>query len=218
MKKRNLVLIFALMLFLPLLYGCGQSVKYVCSDGSVTTDTSKCPPAGQPITSITESKVIPQDVFTLQKGESIMFDGKKVRLLDVFSDGITYIDVSGVTREIKATNQLEIINGLEVIVKGLNYVVTDPDSSTATLKIDTLVLNSSEYLFFVDNPQVVEGVEVTVKGITPSYILVDTPNVLGMKIYPGNSKVFSGLNITNVKAFPRGIRVEDYAILRITRV
>ncbi len=211
------MLVFALILFIPLLYGCGKSVKYVCSDGSVTTDTSKCPPAGQSITSITESKVIPQDIFTLRKGESIVFKDKKVKLLDVFSDGITYVDVSGVMREIKATNQMEIINGLEVIVRNLNYVVTDPDSSTATLKLSPLILNSSEYLFFVDNPQVVEGVEVTVKGITPSYILVDTPNVLGMKIYPGNSKVFSGLNITNVKAFPRGIRAEDYAILRITR-
>ncbi len=217
MKKGNWVLVFVALLSLFLLYGCGQSVKYVCSDGSVTTDTSKCPPAGKPIASITESKVTSQDIFTLKKGESIVFKDKKVKLLDVFSDGITYIDVSGVTREIKATNQLEIINGLEIVVKGLNYVVTNPDSSTAILKINPLVLNSSEYLFFIDDSQVVENVEVTLKGVTPSYVLVDTPSALGMKIYPGSSKVFSGLNITNVKAFPRGVRAEDYAILRITK-
>ncbi len=213
--REAMMLLFFLFLSTFLLAGCQQSVKYVCSDGSVVTDASQCPPAEEVESSITPSEVISTDVFTMRGDESIDFEGKNVKLVEVLSDGKTLVEVSGVQREIKSTKQLEIINGLEIVVQSISYVFTDPASSSATLKINTLVLGEDEYLFYVDRPQVVEDVEVTLSGVTSSYILVGTEQVPGMKIYPGSSKVVSGLSITNLKAFPRGVRAEDYAILKI---
>jgi len=206
------------LMFVFLLSGCAETVKYICSDGSVVANPSACPLPENPSPQITTPEVTPSDIFVLKKEESIHVFGKKVTLDDVFDDGKTVVDVNGIAREIKSTKYLEIIDGLEVIVQSINFVVTDPDSSSATLKINPLTLNNSEYLFFVDEPQVVYDVEVTLEGVTPSYILVDTDDVLGMKIYPGSSKIISGLNITNVRVFPHGIRAEDYAILRIYRI
>jgi hypothetical protein len=212
---RRVLIIFVLLLFLA---GCSQSVKYVCSDGSVVKDASDCPSPEETQNAISTPEVITKtDTYNLKKSESMDFDGKSVKLKDVFDDGRTIVDVSGVAREIKSTKYLEIINGLEVTVMGITYQSTDPDASSATLKLNKLALNQSEYLFFNDQPQVIDKVEVTLSGVTPSYIIVDTGDVLGMKIYPGSSKVVSGINITNVRAFPRGVRSEDYAILRVVK-
>jgi len=210
--------IFVLLVLVFLFAGCQQPVKYVCSDGSVVSDASLCPQEEEePETTIAPPEVTSTDTFVMKIGESVDFEGKAVKLLDVSNDGKTLVEVSGVVREIRSTKQVEIINGLEVVVLTISYVNTDPDSSMATLKFSPLTLGYDEYLFYVDKPQSIEGVEVTLTGVASSYILVDTDEVSGMKIYPGSSKIVSGLNITNFKAFPRGIRVEDYAILRITK-
>lgn len=209
------ILIFCLLVFL--FAGCSQSVRYVCSDGSVVSDPSKCPPSEKYQSPITEPTVTPSDVFTLKKGDSMDFEGKKVKLLDVLNEGTTSFDVSGVEGEIKGTKTLEIINGLEIVVERINYIFTNPDSSSAYFRLRTFIPNATEYLFFADKPQIVEGVEVILTGVTSSYVLVDAGDVSGMKIYPGSSKEISGLNVTNVEAFPHGIRAEDYAILRIVK-
>lgn len=212
--KRILILLALVFLFA----GCGQSVKYVCSDGSVVSDASKCPPSEEYKAPVTEPTVMPTDVFTLKKGESMAFEGKDVKLVDVLDNGRTIFSVSGVKTEIKGTKELEIINGLEVFVDKVNYVFVDPASSNAYFKLRMFVPNASEYLFFTDTPQNVDGIQVTLTGVTPTYVLVDGGNVRGMKIYAGSSKEIDGLNVTNVRAFPHGIRVEDYAILRIVKV
>ncbi|MFH1332311.1 MAG: hypothetical protein ABIH63_03425 [archaeon] len=213
-----IILLLSSLFLVFLLAGCQQPVKYVCSDGSVVSDASLCPIEEEETEiPITTPEITPTDTFVMKISESVDFEGKTIKLLDVSNDGKTLVDVSGVTREIMSTKQVEIVNGLEVVVLSINYVNTDPDSSMATLKFSPLTLGYDEYLFYVDKPQSIEGIEVTLTGVASSYILIDTDDVSGMKIYPGSSKIVSGLNITNFKAFPRGVRAEDYAILIITK-
>ncbi len=206
-----------LLLFVLLFIGCGESVKYVCSDGSVVSDASLCPRPEEP-KQITKPEVKPQGVYTMTKGNSMNFEGKVVKLLDVFNNGGTHFYVSGVSTEIKATKELEIINGVEIVVQSIQYNNTNPELSSATFTIKKFVPNENEYLLFVDKPQIVDGVEITLKGVSSSYVLVDLGEFEYMKIYPGMSKEIGGFNVTNVKAFPHGRRIEDYAILKVVRI
>lgn len=207
------LLLFSALAFL--LAGCSERVSYVCSDSSVVSNPSDCPPKEE--APISTPEVTTSDVYTLKVGESADVDGRKVTLKNVFADGRVLVEVSGVGMEFPSTKHLEIVSGLEVVIQSINFFVTQPGSSTAVLKINPFVPAPDEHILFVDEPQVVEDVKVTVKGITPSYIIVDTENVLGMKIYPGSSKVMSGINITNIRAFPHGIRSQDYVILKVVR-
>lgn len=213
----KLFLVSALIFSLFIFFGCSKSVKYVCSDGSVVSDTSRCAPVPS-LNSITQPEVSSPDVFRLAKGESVFFEGKKITLVNLLSNGKSTFSVSGVSVEVESTKKLEIINGLEIVVQSIDYNFTSPDLSTISFKVSPLVLNSDEYLFFVGEPLIIDRSTITLRGVTPSYIVVDTDDVLGMKIYPGGSKVVSGLNITSVKSFPHGIRADDYAILRINKV
>lgn len=211
------IMIISLLVLSLIFFGCSNSVKYVCSDGSIVSDTSKCSSFANS-NSITKPEVSSSNVFTLVKGESVFFEGKKITLVDLFSDGGSIFSVSGVSAEVSSTKNLEIINGLEITVQNINYNFTNLDLSTVSFKVNTFVLDKDEYLFFVNEPLTIDKSTIILQGVTPSYLIVDTDNVLGIKIYPGSSKVISGLNITSVKSFPHGIRADDYAILRINKV
>ncbi|MEM4245433.1 MAG: hypothetical protein QXR60_04495 [Candidatus Nanoarchaeia archaeon] len=209
-------LISFLLFFVLLFFGCSESVKYVCSDGSVVSDASLCPRPEEP--KPPEIKITSEGTYTLTKGESMTFEGKEIKLLDVLYGGRTLFYVSGVATEIKATKELEIINGIEIVVQSIYYNNTNPELSSATFTIKRFIPKENEYLFFVDQPKIIEGVEVTLTGVSSSYVLVDLGEFEDMKIYPGSSKEIDGFNVTNVKAFPHGRRIEDYAILKVVRI
>ncbi len=84
--------LFLVLLLVFLFVGCSKSVNYVCSDGSVVDDASKCPPPEETESPISPPEVTPVDTFTLKRGESVEVEGKVVKLTDVFDDGRTVVD------------------------------------------------------------------------------------------------------------------------------
>ncbi len=142
--------------------------------------------------------------------------GKEVKLISVDNDGKIVVKVNDVERDIKETKYMEIIDGLEITNQRINFDI-DPNKIYVILKINMYVEKPNEYLVKIDKPITVKINTIIFKEVDPKdhSIQVSVNNKNYIRIREGYTENIENLQITNVKAFPRDIRYENYAILKI---
>ncbi|MFH1332047.1 MAG: hypothetical protein ABIH63_02060 [archaeon] len=225
--------VFALFLTAVLIIGCGGATTnaVVCNEPYILVGSSCCLDANdnnicdkdeveEPETPPEEPEEPEPEVqteFMLSKGESIYVFGKTFTLVEfsIFQGKLeTVVDVDGVTWTIEETKKPEIVNGLVVtpvsVDKLQTYIVID---------IEPFKLKTDEYLFRIDEEQVILGKVLVLKDIQDDNgVLVEAlDSATNIFIMPGETKVYEGLKITNVESFYRDIRVERYALLKVSQ-
>lgn len=227
--KIKVALIGLIVAFSALFLGCATTPTgnvVVCNEPYILVGSSCCldvndnnicdkdetepetPPVEEPDSGV-------QTEFILGKGESIDVFGKTFTVVDfsIFQGKLeTVVDVDGVTWTIQETKKPEIVNGLVVTPLRVDRLQT-----YIVINIEPLKLKSNEYLFEVDEEQVVLGKVLVLKNVQDDDgVLVKVlESEADVFIMPGESKVYDGLKITNVEGFYRLVRAESYAILKV---
>jgi hypothetical protein len=227
-KKIVLFSIFSLMLFSLLLTGCTSCNKPYIKVGNSccldNNDNNICDKDENIAKEKPQETQLASDEYQFKINEIKTLNqwDKEVTLVSMDNEGKIVVKVNGVEREIKETNYMEIIDGLEITSKRINYDYVDPNKNYVILKINKYTEKPDEYLVNIDKPIKVKGelLTITLKDIDYEdhsiKINVNNENLIRIREgYTENIYIIPGLEITNVKAFPRDIRYENYAIIKV---
>ncbi len=229
MKLMLGLLILGLFLTAALFSGCGGATTnaIVCNKPYILVGSSCCLDANDnkicdkdeteepetPSTPEPEPQV--QTEFKLSKGESIEAFGKTFTLVDftIFQGKLeTVVDVDGMTWVIQETKKPEIVNGLKV-----TPVSVDKLQSYIVISIEPFKLKTDEYLFKIDEEQVILGRVLVLRNVQDDdgVLIEASDSTTDIFVMPGETKVYEGLKITNVEGFYRLVSAERYAILKV---
>lgn len=170
-----------------------------------------------PPETVEEPEEVASNEFLIGLGDSIEFDKKTITLvaLENIPRLKAIFDVDGIERDIYGTKSLEIINNIEVtIMKYLNL------ENSIIVKLEKFELGDNEYMITPRKDIPIKNMKVHLEDVQDEgKILI---NVLGtdledskLIIKEGETKTFAGLKITNIDGFPRGFKIEEYAIIKI---
>lgn len=172
------------------------------------------------VTETVEIPVTEPNIFYLKEGETAVFNNKEITVknIEIFNVNVeTTVEVNGMERIIHTTQYPEIINGLKITVLKLNNL-----EQSVTIKVEPFELKDKEYLLYVGKSIPIFNEIIRLRDIfDDGSVLIDFMNVdegYKIKIKEGSSEEFRGLEITNVEAFPRAIKYERYAILKIEQI
>ncbi|MBS3107470.1 hypothetical protein J4468_01010 [Candidatus Woesearchaeota archaeon] len=221
MKYILAILVFAVLI----LSGCGA--KYVCPDGTIVNDMIQCPEE-QEKTADTGTQNVDQTItsgeFTMKVGDSVMCEGKTLKLLTHDKYANFGVSVDDMKTTIQGTKTLEIVNGVTLKIRQHIYSETKPEGNNVLIECKKFELGADEYLLFV-------GEKVTIDGTNFLLEQIDMQNKLSMlfdgnqdvELMPGvtddnsNTKV-AGWKITNIQAFPKhDYQKDNYAIIKIVK-
>lgn len=166
-----------------------------------------------------EPKAEPSNEFLIKIGESIKFDEKTVTLvrLNNLPELKAVFNVDGVEIEVYGTKNLEIIKDIELVM--MRYISLE---NAVIVKLEKFELGEDEEL--VNTRTVLKrfGKEIKIKDIFDnSAILLDIINPqtgdvdLKVIIKEGESLTSQGITITNLDSFPKGVKIERYAVIKI---
>lgn len=230
MKKLIIFSIFSLIILSFFLSGCTTCNKPYIKVGNEccldNNDNSICDVDENIAKEAPKEETLANDEYQFKINEGKDFPNymKYVKLISVDNEGKIVVEVEdtksktvvSTTREIKETKYMEIIDGLEIINQRINFDI-DPNKIYVILKINKYTEKPDEYLVNIDKPITVKGNTITFKEVDPKdhsiQISVNGKNYI--RIREGYTENIEELQITNVKAFPRDVRYENYAILRI---
>ncbi len=236
MKVKAILLIFALLLTALLIQGCATTTNaIVCNKPYILVGASCCldsnnnnicdkdevqkPVENPPVTPpSTNPPVEVQNDFKLIKGESVSVAGKKLTLVDfsVFQGRFeTVVDVDGATRTLYGTKEPEIFNGLRI-----TPLTVDRLQSYIEIEVEPLELGADEYLLDFESDKVILGRLVRLLDVQDDdgilVEVVDGDVSAKVFIMPGETKTVGSLKVTNFESFHRIVRMERYAILKIS--
>lgn len=158
--------------------------------------------------------------FLIKLGESVEFDGKKVTLIELDNIPLfkAVFNIDGIERDIYGTKNLEIIKGIEVKIMKYNN-----KENSVVVSLEKLELGDNN-LITPREDLTIYGKLITLKDVLDSgEILLDVMDIgteeITMKILlkEGESENVQGLTITNIDGFPRGFKIEEYAIINIQK-
>lgn len=232
MKKPIIFLIFSLIIFSFLLTGCTTCNKTYIKVGNEccldNNDNSICDKDEDIAKEPQQEVSLANDEYLFKVNEAKVLEefARQFELISLENDGKIVVRVSDkpnkVKREIKETNYMEIVNGFEITNKRINYDYVNPNESYAVLKINKYTNKANEYLVEIDKPIKVKGELLTIilKDIDHEdhSIKINVNNENLIRIREGYTEMISiinGVEITNIKAFPRDVRYENYAIIKV---
>lgn len=164
-------------------------------------------------------EIITTNEFFLKLGESTKFDGKVITLVRL--DNIPLLkavfDVDGVERDVIETKNLEIINGLEVTIIRYHNI-----ENAVTVKLEKFELGEGEELVDTRTTLTKFGKEIIIKNILDKgEVLLDVidpktgDSDTKVIIKEGESATIQGITITNINGFPKGTKIDSFAIIKI---
>lgn len=222
MKKLIIFSIFSLIILSFFLSGCTTCNKPYIKVGNSccldNNDNSICDVDEDIAKEAPKETTLANDEYLFNINEVKMLSqwGKEVRLISADNEGKIVVKVNNVERDIKETKYMEIIDGLEITNQRINFDI-DPSKIYVILKIDKYTEKPDEYLVEIDKSITIKGNTITFKEVDPKdhSIQVSVNGKNYVRIREGYTENIENLEITNVKAFPRDIRYENYAILKI---
>jgi hypothetical protein len=157
------------------------------------------------------------DEYNMQVGDYVTVDGKIVRLLSYNSDYVTEFDVDGTTREMRETQDTQIINNLELTILRFKYDATDLSNSYVTARIKKFVPKTDEYLMYLGDSKEILGHTIKLDKLEKDgtvSLMIDSVNSL--RIMKDKTETISDIYVSNVRPNYRAIASERYAIVKIT--
>lgn len=176
---------------------------------------------GEGTLNVDEQGAPQENIFTISKGNHIMFNSKKVTIKDLNFDNELILDVDGKELVFFHTKQKEIFQGL-IITPQEFHLDKISDDTYAVIKIEELKLEPNQYLVYYNQ-------EISIPG-KGKVILKDvfTDNMDGVfvkvitekgtdyaRIKKGETVELFELKITNIFPRPRPIGYEKYALMQV---
>jgi len=163
-----------------------------------------------------EPTIITKNEFKLTLGESVIFDGKTVKLVSVENlprlKGI--YSVGGVERDVYNTKETELISGIKIT--NIQYFNLEKGF---LVRLEKLVLEEDEYLIDTRNGLTVKGKTLVLEDVNEDgeILLHILGNGIEGKVWIGEeqTKEVSGLKITNLYGFPSGYKLDRVAIIKV---
>ncbi len=155
--------------------------------------------------------------YDMKIGDTVTVDNKVVRLESYDADYVIIFDVDGTKREMRETQDPQIINGLEITIQRFKYDATDIENNYVHVKIVKYVPKQDEYLFYLQDVKTISGYEAElVKIEKDGTVTVRVDNTNEDTIMEDKTKPIGNLYVTNVRPNYRAIASERYAILKVT--
>jgi len=161
----------------------------------------------------------PSNEFLIKLGKSIEFDKKTVTLVTLGNKPQlrAVFNIDGVERDIIGTKNLEIINDVEVTI--MEYLNIE---NSVIVKLEKLELGEDEILVNTRTKLKLFGKEIEINNILDKgEVLLDVTDIktgyndLKIIIKEGESLMVQGITITNIDGFPRGVKIERCAIIKV---
>lgn len=156
--------------------------------------------------------------FDMKEGDTVTVDSKVIRLVSFNPDYVVVFDVDGQEREMRETQDPQIVNGIELTIKYRKYDATDLENTYVKTDIVKYVPGKDEYLFYLDDVKQIlghtVGLDMLEKDGTVT-LSVDTTNSL--RVMEDRQEGILDIYITNIRPNHRAIASERYVILKIVK-
>jgi len=136
--------------------------------------------------------------FTLDKGESVVVDGKTVTLKNVGSNDNVAVDVDGVT-EVISTSTSEVVNGLEIAVIKTDYAGEEKETVQRSRAV--IGVNGIQNFLLQGETKEINGNKITLRNVGSQGQIAVSVNGVTEVISEGNTEVVNGVEVTNVKSY-----------------
>ncbi len=156
------------------------------------------------------------DEYAMREGDSVTVDNKVVRLISYNADYVTVFDVDGQEREMRETQDPQIVNGIELTMKKRQFDASDMDNNHVVVKIVRYVSGENEYIFYLNDEKEILGHTVKLNKLEKDgtvTLSVDVANDL--RIMVDRSDGVADIYVSNIRPNYRAIASERYVILKI---
>ncbi len=154
--------------------------------------------------------------YTMKVGDKVTVDNKPVVLESFNADYVTVFDVDGAKREIRETQDAQIINGLELTIKRFNFDVGNIAENSVNVNIVRFIPGADEYLFYLKDVKTILGRKVELIDIKKDDTIVIRVDTLNEKrIMDGKTEAIASLYVSNVNPKYRAIASERYVIVKV---
>ncbi|MBS3108579.1 hypothetical protein J4409_01785 [Candidatus Woesearchaeota archaeon] len=167
----------------------------------------------------TKSPSMPsENYYKFYLDNELDFNGNKIKLLDINNEGETTLDINSNKWIMYETDTEDIVYGMKVVVQELNYDYINKTKIYAVVTVERFELKPNEYLIKDKQTMTtINGAKTTLKRVNfDKSIILDYNKELSLRILEGSTLETQGVSITNVKAFPRPITSESYALIKVT--
>ncbi|MFH0936236.1 MAG: hypothetical protein V1815_00985 [Candidatus Woesearchaeota archaeon] len=161
---------------------------------------------------------LPENTYKLYVNNKTIVNYKTIILQNINNEGHVTISVDNVTWTIYQTKFSDIINGLEIQTLEINF-----KDNYAILEIKPFILKKDRYIVYKGQIFKVNNItNITFKDINSDdsifLEILSGRNLIGRyDIKEGDSITTNNITITNIKAYPRELGYESYAIIRIVK-
>tara|TARA_Y100000310_G_scaffold246869_1_gene252304 strand:- start:9052 stop:9828 length:777 start_codon:yes stop_codon:yes gene_type:complete len=169
---------------------------------------------------IKEIPKVDEALYNLTEGQSVMFNNVEIKLinLNIGETTITTLEVGGKLTDIFGTRTEDIVGDTKIIINEVFPGINEPQPRV-NLKAEKFSLPPNEILIRVGETINIHGQEIYIRDITSSNVLIDVMGViLKERIQESKSKKFDNIEISNIKLFPKGSKIDSYAIIKIEKI
>lgn len=157
------------------------------------------------------------DEYNMQEGDYITVGGMRVTLEIFDADYVVVFDVDGHKREMRETQDPQIVNGVELTILWRKFDASDMEGNYVKVRAKKYAPNIDEYVFYLED-------EKQILGHTVSLIKLNKDGSVSMKVDDEEVRIMEDkqegirdIYISNIRPNYRAIASERYVILKITQ-
>ena len=154
----------------------------------------------------------------MKEGDTITVDSKIVRLVSFNSDYVVVFDVDVQEREMRETQVPQIVNGIELTIKGWKFDASSIEDNYVSANIVKYVPGEDEYLFYLDDVKTILGHEVKLSKLDKDgsvSLMIDSVNEI--RVREDMQEGVLDIYISNLRPNFRAIASERYVIVKVEK-
>ncbi|MDP6642246.1 MAG: hypothetical protein QGF74_02630 [Candidatus Nanoarchaeia archaeon] len=166
---------------------------------------------------VLETEKLEEGNYQLSIGDTIKFNNVEIKLisLDVGENLNAVFDVGGKLTTIYGTKTQDIVGDVSLFI---DTIIGVGDDVSISIKVEEFGLETNSYLVKTEDVLNIGGKQIIIRSILKekeNVILLDIDEDLKQRLLEGKTKTFDNIEITNVKIFFKGTKIDNYAILEI---
>ncbi|MBI2667981.1 hypothetical protein HYX17_04410 [Candidatus Woesearchaeota archaeon] len=167
---------------------------------------------------ITQPEEPKEETFKMSVGDIVKFNKLEIKLLELnIGENLNAVfDVGGKKTTIFNTKNIDIVGDLSLYI---DTIAGSGDDTSLNLVVKKYTLDPDSYLVRFGDTLNIGGKSIYIrdimKGEKEEAILIDVGTLLKERIQEGRSETYDNVEITNVKVFFKGSKLENYALLKI---
>jgi hypothetical protein len=156
--------------------------------------------------------------FDMKEGDTVTVDNKVVRLVSFSPDYVVVFDIDGQEREMRETQDPQIVNGIELTIKGWKFDASNLAGNYVKADIKKYIPGEDEYLFYLDDMKAILGHEIKLSKLDKDgsvSFMVDSVN--DIRVREDMQEGVLDIYISNIRPNFRAIASERYVIVRVEK-